>query len=378
MRKLFVALLILSVMGGAFAQEWSVGSTVEVSGTIDLDAKTAYGQGYNYYWGQDSFGTVGINYANGAFSGGISLNTNNDPLVLSAAVDADNFKFAAETDFVGVMAGDIDSIRRLWGYSKMFNGLLHLEAAFNSADTNFWIASEVINSVFDKNEFASFNSVGGTGFASVDHNNYLLANFALDSLGAPLEVGFMLPSVFALPDPAGYDLADEVFGKMVIGAKLNMDPVGIALQYTPGKAKNGAIYLGATFGLGDLNIGAAFEGYLGDDFVGYAGAGVGYGAGDFNVDAGFALGFDPGDLLIGANVAVSYKIIPDTLCLGLDAGFKMKGDANDFYVMPSLWYNVKGTGIATGYYSNDTALVLRYRFAKDAENALDITFKWSL
>ena len=376
MRKLFVALLILSVMGGAFAQEWSFSAMVEVGGTIDFKADPVTAEGNNYNFDLP-VGKVDVNYNNGAFSSKIGFNTN-EALVLSATVDADNYKFVAETTFDGLVNGFSSSIKRLWGYSKMFDGLLHLEAAYKSADTNFWISSEVIGSVFgDKGDGLNFSyePAGGWGFASVDESNYLLANFALDNLGVPLEVGFMLPDIFSFP---AVEFADDVIGNMVIGAKLNMDPIAVALQFTPGIAKNGAIYLGATFGLGDLNLGAAFEGYLDDKFTGAFGLGAGYGAGDFNADAGFSLAFGGSDTVIGANVAVSYNIIADTLCLGLDAGMILIGSDLDFYLMPTLWYNFKGTGIANDYDSNDTAIILRYRFQKEQRNALDIAFKWSL
>jgi len=438
MKKILVVLMILSVAGGVFAQEgsWSVGGSAEMatnmnfhSGYGDDDDQKALigGHAYNRYgWYGDITGNVDLNYNRGGFNGWIGLN-NADGITFGATYDGGNYMFQAESSFMNLIAAENDP-GRLWGYYKLLDDLLHLEVAFNSRDTNFWISSEVVGEVFAKDELLDNRDWGiGWGFASVDHHTYLLMDFNLESIaGMPINLGFMLPGVFlrtghhgngtggaAIGDgpgewwstnPAGYhpsmtddyqtSLLKSTFKSMILGFKADISGIEAALQYNLGAR---ALYFGAKMGIDNISIGLSAELYLKyededwgakrDDMNGAFGLKVGFGDGPLGASLGLGLRFygeENKGAILGFNPNVTYMLFDQNIRIQLDAGFWMDmqeglEDKVSFTFMPELMWNL--TGAPWCYWCVGTGFIFRYKFASwygtTIFNAFDVTFKFS-
>jgi len=456
MKKFLVVLLILSVAGGVFAQgEWSVGGRAEI-GTIlnfhnDLDEALIGGHAYNRYgWYGDINGEFDINYKRDGLDAYIMLNTA-EWLAVGMTYDGGNYMFNAEVPFInmlgtgglgyyGTPAWDPDdhtnepgffranNLWRLWGWYKMLDEMVHMEAAFVSRDTNFWISDETVGEVFD--DLGGFYGLEGWGFASVDGHNYFLVDFNFSGLS----FGAMLPSVFNMPfgdggkwgqggglvsyPPPDYDetavpgyhpsmnwwasavpFVDGVLKQMIIGAKFEMSPIEFAIQFN--MANYGA-YFGAKTSMGPVGFGLSFEGIFSDtmvwsddadDFIdgpftdetrAAFGASVDYNGGAFGAKLriGYAVAsVDWVDPVFGIVPSFWYNVLPDNLAFSLDAGFWFfTGDDSDVHwkFTPQLFWNFKGTGAGADYWwPNQTGFIIRYTMEKDTYNALDVTFKWN-
>jgi hypothetical protein len=227
MRKILVALLILSVMGGAFAQEsnWSVSGEAEIGTIMNFsgvqfarctcvftldDYELALeilgadpvnyadlimamqmaefckrdptcmenfvaigGHAYNQYgWYGDIRGTLSLNYNRDGFSGGIAIQPgfyaadDNDMIFLSMSYTGDNFGFTSEHSLIKLFNNTFEP-GRLWGWYRMFD-MLYIEAAFVSGNKNFWNSGDIIGEVFDSDFGAFINTVNWAGYNSAE------------------------------------------------------------------------------------------------------------------------------------------------------------------------------------------------------------------
>jgi len=185
---------------------------------------TIGGMAYNRYdWYGDVAGKFNVGYKKGGLSAGLSFNQN-ARLGANVNYDANGLRFQAESDVMDLLNGnyfnnvltgyglgldwerdddgavieDDDGyatlvltgtnnrigaggyrLGRLWGWYKFLNGMIHVEAAVDSRDTQFWNSSGLIDDTYTK----------------VDHHNYLVLDFApIQGLNA----GLMLPGIFTM------------------------------------------------------------------------------------------------------------------------------------------------------------------------------------
>jgi hypothetical protein len=456
MKKILVVLLVLAVTTGVFAQgDWSIGAGAEVTSRINLDPNynkddtgdyvaIAGGTGYHIYdWYGKTTGVVNIGYSLGNLSASVDLH-HYDRLGSQVTVDGGNYKFQAATNLVNILhfnTGDpTATIDRLWGYYKLINGMVHLEAAYNSRDAfNPWtsdVTGAFGGSAGRGEDFHDLFKDGGnyTGF---DHHNYLLTNITV----ANLEFGLVLPSLFVNrearadnqrvningdnvtgenilnypgQDPAtvgkGYwadesaayvRLVDHVLKKMVFGVKFGMEPIEFAAQLL---VDDYAVYLGAKFFSGPVTVGFSFNGVLASDTETHmkAGLSLGYNAGSFG--AGVRAKLDnwsdkdssKAESTISFEPNFYYMAMPTHLQFNLATGFYFASGTDiigekipmDTYwgIQPQLIWNFMGTGSGwgstsgayDGYYMIDTGMIFRYRMysGKITTNALDICFKF--
>ena len=323
----FISLILALAASVAFAQDegsWSVSGSGEINTLFNFTIRDGEGglsplvgaAGYNMYgyYGNNPTGTLNATYSKGDLSAGLSFDIT-DNIYADVSYNSENAAFNANIGILDLfMKGGGDSganyagTGRLWGYYKFLDGKVHLEVAVNSRDTNYWISNEAVGNVFNSSKILNPGAPDGYGigwgFASVDHHNYILANFAPIE---GLEVGFMLPGVFASdagdsgkwgdggPTGAGWpfqkgyhpvmdkNLAKplyEAFQLIRFGVKYSSGPAEVALQFaftgdsgiSDGKAENlqyhndkkdkpnTALYLGGFYTISDgIKAGLAME-----------------------------------------------------------------------------------------------------------------------
>jgi hypothetical protein len=417
MKKILVVLLVLAVATGVFAQgDWSIGAGAEVTSRINLDPRLdkeddrdyvaiAGGTGYHIYdWYGSTHGELNIGYSLGNLSAGVDLH-HFDKLGSQVTVDGGNYKFQGAVNLVNLMHSNEAVIDRLWGYYKLLNGMVHLEAAFNSRDAfNPWTSD--VTGTFGGSagrgyDFHDLFKDGGN-FTGFDHHNYLLANITV----ANLEFGLVVPSLFinhfanadnqkvdgvqnnpdgilnhpgqdpadvpdgtlnigwSYGDGVGYvRLVDHVLKQMIFGVKFNMEPIEFAAQL---HLNNYSMYLGAKYGTGPVTVGFSFMGELNnpDETHMKAGLSVGYNAGPFG--AGVRAKLDSGSIkassestsTISVEPNFFYMAIPTHLQFNLAAGFYFASGTDiigdkipmDTYwgIQPQLIWNFMGTGSGWG------------------------------
>ena len=237
-----IAFIFALVAGAAFAQdgEWSVSGKGEIGTmlnflnkqpkdnilfdragqTLLVDNDKPYvligSNGYNNieYYGMIG-GGLGLTYSLNGLSASINFNgeKNDTGLAGSMSYSDDARAFTYDVNLKDILDGSFKT-GRLWGYYKFLDGVIHLEAAQNSRDTNYWMSNDVVADLFiwpnvitrgDWNDYAGGGrAIGGVdgmdfgnGFMKVDHHNYLLADITPASLIDGLNFGVMIPGVFA-------------------------------------------------------------------------------------------------------------------------------------------------------------------------------------
>jgi hypothetical protein len=390
---------------------------------------------YNYYgWYGDIAFEGGLDYRRDGFTFGVYVNQATwANMEFSVSYDGGNFGFAAASEVIDLLGGwgasgtvtggtgainnpfkiTSGGVNELWGWYEFFDGIVYLEVAYVSQSTDFWMSATTVGDVFDDaGNLISFNDgfdVAGWGFTDVDGNNYLAADFRFDGLS----FGVILPFLFWdnrasanyntdawLDRPTTIDISstnagfpaasqwsgalnfiEDVLQNMIIGAKFDMDPIVFAIQFN--MANYGA-YLGATWSLGAVTAELSFEGIFDDDETTQAGiaAGLNWNAGQFG--AGIKVGYlfiddDAIENIIGVAPNFFFNVIPEHMAFSLDAGFWFNDDDFMWSFTPQIFWNFKGTGAGADYWwPNNTAIILRYKLAKDMFNTFDVTFKWNM
>jgi hypothetical protein len=201
MKKLIAILVVFAVMTTAlFAQEgsWSIWGSGEIGTLLNFvplemrdDAQdkseqvliTVGAHAYNRYdWYGNVAGTMGIGYSKGSLSTGLSFGQA-DKIGANVNYDGNGLRFQAESNLIDLFEGNY-SPGRLWGWQKLLDGMIHIEAAVNSRDTQFWNSAGLIDDTYTK----------------VDHHNYLVVDVAPI---AGLNFGFMLPGIFTIINNPG-------------------------------------------------------------------------------------------------------------------------------------------------------------------------------
>jgi len=418
MKKILVVLLVLVAATGVFAQEgeWSLGGNVEIGAFVDFSADdiVASGSTYNFPyagWGPIQ-GTLGIGYTLDALKVGLTFSTSRDEIVWGdISYDGGNYALAAYSDLTKLIQGTGDQ-QRLWGYYKLLNEMVTLEAAYRGPDKFYWESDTTgalvkYTSSLGSNYYTSWpHAQWGTGnafteqpwattntFSGTDKQDYILADVTLSNL----EFGVMLPHIFPSLGLGGTtsNLLENTMKKAVVGLKFNMQPVEVAAQFQMG---NYGVYFGGRWFIGPVTAGLSFSGILDPDApskVMRFGGGVEYNPGVFGAwikafygtekltsgDRGTQIGIEPGFF---------YNVIPSHLQFKTSVGFyftggKTGGVKNDlevgWAVQPELFWNFLGTG-AGSYWSYGTGMIVRYRLLADEDgmgktNALDVNFKFS-
>jgi hypothetical protein len=313
----FISLVLVLAASVAFAQDggWSVGGSGEINTLWNFRNRNPEGThvqptvgaaGYNMYgyYGNVPTGTFSATYSTGnGLSAGIAFDLTDD-IRANVSYSTDTAAFQAEQAVKDLFTKNYAETSRLWGYYKLLDGKIHLEAAVNSRDTNYWISNEAVGNVFDSAIITATGGItsrggGGWGFTSVDHHTYLVVDFApIDGLN----VGLFLPRIYSTSitadnastgspitgpgtygtingagsppgyhdvmdsDGGAYDLLKNVFNNMVFGAKYATGPVEVALQFgLKGEADkydalNSGLYLGGFFNIADgIKAGLAME-----------------------------------------------------------------------------------------------------------------------
>jgi hypothetical protein len=447
MKKILVVLLVLAVATGVFAQEgeWSVGGKTEIGVYVDLDPvpgssgeKALYkNSGYwsPYHWYGPTTGVFEVNYTRDALKAGFDFDvldiSDGDPAIGGyATYNAGNFAFEVKTS-LAVLAGSMPDVQRLWGYYKLLNEMIHLEVAYDSRDTEFWISDKTAGYGSDNgpgtgagpiidlshNNDCAWKLNDRNTFTKVDHGNYLLADVQLENLS----FGVMLNNLFmdnaythgnarARSDAASggnlsrkvggpsYEIIENVLKKAVFGVKFNMQPIEIAAQFRIG---NYGAYLGGKVFFGPVDVGLSFAGLLdtnkdgnNDDKQMKVGGGATYNADAFSAGlSGFyavditSSSASTRDTQIGIEPFFEYNVIPTHLKFRTDVGFYFNGGRTGpgkdnkkdldvkWGVQPQLFWNFLGTG-AGSYYGFSTGMIVRYRLVSDATNAFDVSFKF--
>jgi hypothetical protein len=377
---------------------------------VAIYKSSGYWSPYNYYGPVN--GQLGLNYSRDALSIGLTFNTLDDDRINGDVnYDGGNYKLQASANLQKLIENGYKNIGRLWGYYKLLDELVHLEIAYNSRDTQFWVS----------NTTGAFGGAGGIGspildvvsrigpgsnawdayadpwggdretFTKVDHGNYLLADVQLSgiSFGVMLRSLFLDSYIFNSADNtgnwvsgytrvrdtefpkavgnngSGWKFVDEVMMKTTFGVKLDMQPVEVAAQFRLGDY---GAYLGGTWSIGAVTVGMSFMGILqvndwdGEKIDGANKIKVG-GDISFNPDAfgvtlkGWygvnKLASDTRATQIAIEPGFFYNVIPTHLQFATDFGFyfnggKLGGDKIDTEVTWAVQPQIFGNFLGTG------------------------------
>jgi hypothetical protein len=401
MKKILVVLLILAMAGGVFAQQgdWSIGGSVEVGTRLDFDPQPdvdgaddpALVDGIAYWDWDQPRGLLDIGYSRGIVNVGVRLNSKADA-VFDVAFNGDEFKgqFKVNNPLQALSGSGGDTgwwgptIERLWGEYKFVNGIVTIQAANSSPDTEFWV-SDKTGTFFDT-QLASYPSGSGdtsgakdlrvssnlgsdnpyyTGwktniifdkgqtFTKVDHHNYLLIGADVSSIS----FGIIVPNLFIAKtawanyssDPTmnyGTELLAHSLPYTVLGIKFSQSPLEIAAQF---QMKNYGAYFGGKFFAGPITVGLSFTGVLdanGNDAandsdpkqikiggrVDYNGGAFGGGIKGFYSRDGVpydAPGLDGYVSIVGVEPTFFFNAIPSHLRFNLDLGMYFLSDINE-------------------------------------------------
>jgi len=426
-----VVLLILAVAaGGVFAQgNWSMGAMAEIGAYINFldddaivdregnSAAGVMGTAYHTPVGYDEMmAQYYLNYSLDGLRVGFEFNIGGG---IDSFVDfsGDGYNFLAAIDLNRLLTGNRTSAaNRLWGNYKLLNQMLHLEVAFISDDTNFWNSAETVGEVFGFDYYAINDDIGW-GFASVDGDQYIVADFSFSGLN----FGVMVPDVFPYgdkgngraltgggwgshwgmtappewgPPPFRYNaLVEDCLKKLIFGVKFDMAPIDVAVQFN---LANYGAYIGANAKLGEsvtasLSFEGTFDSTADQTEAGFA-AGVVFDPGPFSayLKGGVYMVNDDTDtpMVIGVRPGFSFNVIPSHLAITLDSGFWFQKDTDFVWAfVPQLWWNFKGDGAFNGYYSRYvapnydgqwTGMVVRFQMVKDVARALDVVFRFGV
>jgi len=469
MKKILVVLLILAVAGGVFAQQgsWSLSGQAQIGTRVDFDPTPGHVDNYGEtkgannpnndqalvngsmyfrpydYWSAIR-GEVSLGYTRGPMGVGLSFDTSGF-INGTATATGENYRFqvvsglnnliypnsenfrASGSTFVGGGGSGADSshvLSRLWGEYRMLNGLVALEIAYRSRDTEFWVSDKTA-AIDDDNFIRGYSMIAqlfkdSHTFTKVDRGNFLLTNLNFENFQA----GIMVPQLFPTSYTAGqaahqgvtsrigrnpntgeliYDeetgdlvrnksgrveLVEDVIKQSILGIKFSQSPIEVAGQF---KLADYGVYIGGKFFMGPVTFGLSFSGILDNDVdqIFKFGGRVDYNAGLFGAGIrGFygrlprttSAGADYYDSVLGIEPSFFYNAIPSHLRFQLDAGFyfdntNMTLDNEDkeiiWAVQPQLFWNFAGTG-AGDYWGFGTGMILRYRLMSDPFKATGI------
>jgi len=426
MRKVLVVLLVLSVLGGVFAQgSWWVGASASMGVVLDFegdDGKIYVGNNLQCCCMTSPHALLSANYSDGGLTASLTFgyaafgHSPDHPGKIMAALTywGDNYAFGAQGSLDALLndttwfdsTGNDDWVGlfqmanpRLWGYYKFLDGMVHLEGAISGRHNHWWQSDTSTGWIFNGNS-------DELGWSNLTYTNGLITNVSF----AGLEFGVVLKDFFTVAPGAGlwsrgaYAGAKnitDVFDTAVFGVKFAMDPVEFAAHFLVDDVQ---AYLGMRWFAGALTLGLNFEGKLGvenDDTTQFArfGAGVDYNGGAFGagVKAGYAVDMI-GDGAWEAGLVPSfwYNVLPNNLLFRMYARLLFTEDDFDYGFAPALFWNFKGTGAGALPWDGgvDTGIGIGYRFgtigafrsnsgtgsihASENFNEVNIVFRWAM
>jgi len=386
MKKILVVLLILAVTTGVFAQ-WTQSGRAELGTNLNLDngwrsVGTAGANRVSIDWAKDG-AKLGIE----ANAGGIIWG--------NAEFAAPNYAFQvrAQIDGFTLNQGGFTIYDRLWGWYKMLDGMIHLEAAFAGRDVKFWMTDETVN----EHGFARLNQGG--------MRNGLVANLTI----AGIQFGAFIPNLFSTNLVYG-DIATnnyqgtgdatlgDFFLPSVIGIKFELDPFAFSTQF---KLQYYQALVGIEWKLfPELKLGLSFEGRF--DTVAFgpkadmvAGLNIAYDAGFFGAGLKFLFAQgNPGQFTARAPLGLAnsamgvavlpsfwYKVIPSALRFDVGAGFAFGFDDQEtvWRVEPALAWNFRQNGaekIGDVHTGMGASYFLAANEAGIQRSELQVRFKW--
>jgi len=444
MKKILVVLLILAVTTGAFAQ-WTIGANGKLATRLTFSSKYEDLGAYNTVavpnagaYGE-TIATVDLGYTRGIFSSALSFRTagfngdndwQNARFRAQMTINGTTYFFRAQTRVNTMLTGeqgiaqDALQINQLFGWYKLVNGLVHLEASLADWSGVTWMADNAVDrNIADKvndktgRKYALVNLVLPVGFEAGVYANRLFQWNAGNTTN-----GGQSPAILYGTDKN--QSAASVFGNIVVGMKFNISPFVVAAQFT---TRDYMTYFGATGTFGPISAGLSFWGAFPDTNIAdiRVGGNVAYNGGFFGVNLKAVLGIykaDDGDWSVpdlyatgGAsgpnneNVGwgngakdselilepqIWINAIPAYLRFTLDAGFYFvtpRGNPNDetvvdWKISPKATWNFLGTGAGTW----NTGFYLGYEFrsrlfehnysdpGRNADSFMKIGFQWSL
>jgi len=246
MKKIIaIAVMFALVAGAVFAQGWSLSGGAEINSWINLKPREAtVGAGayhwYSYYGGTGA--TLGAFYtAENGLKAGFDFSAKTDDTYgayAEASFSRENAAFQIRTKLSALWADSGASAalkpERLWGYFKMFDGLIHIEVAPDSRDTSYWQSNISVHNLFatpiiyrnadggkgddigpgnfrtviipaSRGFRTSAGSTSGYGNAynessltKVDHDTYVLVDFNLSRFVDGLSLGALVPDLVAI------------------------------------------------------------------------------------------------------------------------------------------------------------------------------------
>jgi len=412
MRKVLVVLLILSVMGGAFAQEgsWSVGAKAEIGAIVDFKAKealkgaTTSGTGYHakeYYDGL--MGALSVSYNRGGLNISLGFNQYEQfgygaEAYVSYAGDFFTFKFGG--DIVKFLSSpDIEERDlELWGTFNLFKGIMALEIShFSGNDKTRWTTENFIQG---KSEKWSGANLGDDAGGVLGNRSGLITEFNIID---GLNVGFYMPRLFDIGgyDIAGFkgypenqpawDLMEDAVKQTIMGVTFSMfDNFGVSAAFDFGKSY--FLLTGKVTNLFKLmGVGFFIDANFKSSFTMDIGLSVEFSGNNWGAALGalfYGVGTGDGNLAVKLFPQFYYHIFPNSLAFLLDVQIDLKGNSDIFFAIePQIFINFKGDGISTNYYwPMNTGLHVRYTWRNTGAwtswptnvNALEIIFRWSM
>jgi hypothetical protein len=386
MKKVLVFLMILAVAAGAFAQGtwWSsayaqAGTSIDFNGDPTLtsiykpiddvaggDFPSKAGASVGYSIGTD-FGTLGAGI-DFSWNGDVSFNANGQG-------NDDRYYFIAK----GVVtAVNKLSAGPLWGYYRLLQGgplEIYLEADVVDGSWGWWDW-----------KWSSTNFDHSKGFTVMPFARFWSGTFGAEFKVEKLSFGIIIPDMFAETD-AGYwgggapyytDKLQNAFMKSVIGAKFeDWDlPFNVGLNFG---LDNYAVYFGMGTTIADIvQLGLAFNGeQAGATYNTNAGLRADYSNDSFGFGVDVMAKVTP-DFKLGLFPKFWYKVLPDNLYFGLNAGFMFGfggGSDIDYEVDTRIAWNFNNSGAEA---MPGTGMVLRYLIQSEVTNALYIVFRWNI
>jgi len=422
MRKVLVVLMILSVMGGAFAQgNWSVSAGAEIGTIIDFQAygsnasvgKAAINAGAGYHrtydWYDGLRGALNLGYNNGGLNISIGFTQNEHPqgeyapeAYVSYSGDFYSFKFGGNIiNFIDNKQND--GGLELWGNFSFFKGIMNLEVAhFSGNDKQRWMTESYIQGKVDVWLGANLGDSDGP------RSGMILEFNVIDGLN----VGVYTPNLFDFGGSAGtifsasggaidgtpaYNLMEDAVKQSIFGLTFSMfGNFGVSAGFNFGEST--FLLTGAVKNIFNMmGIGFFAEANFDTTFTMGIGIGVDFSGGNWGAALGaFFGGIGQGyqQLSVSLYPQFYYLIFPNSLAFILDAQIDLKGNSDiGFMVRPQIFINFKGEGVsASGIYwpprwdSFNTGMYIRYRYANVGQwaawpcptNAVEFIFGWSM
>jgi len=408
MRKILVVLLVLSVLGGAFADWWWFDGSAVISAVVDFDDdsdETMIQREQSAGWWPGSDPSMYDCCCNGAGTAKFAINWGTEDGISASLsfnllgniwaelnYSGDNYAFYGGSDLWALFggqylfdvwgSGNINNVKdygwlystTVWGWYKFFDGMIHLEAALGGRDGGWWLSDTTVEDLLGASlNKTNLDPMGGG----------LLVNFSFEALDFGIYMKDAFPAA-PLPLVADDPLVDSVFSTTVVGLKFGMDPVEFAGFFA---VENYTAYFGAKIFMDALTLGMSFYGEFEDEAEAMFGLSAGFDGGVFFAGVQFGYYMDTADedaWYVAVAPSFWYNVIPDYMRFVLDANFRFNTDEVVWEFYPAITWNFKGTGNHSrlgNWGPIGTGIGIGYRLGggtdDDTLNELRVAFRWN-